>query len=79
MTDRFVIRVVVIGLAVAVLGGLVGVVFLAAMETAIPELLGYIITTALGALGGILARTSSEPVPVTVQQPHGDPVPVEPQ
>ncbi len=75
MTDASTVRAVVYGLILIGFGGLAGVVLLAAVANPVPELLGYVITTSLGALAGILAKTSTGPDSVRIDQPASDPVP----
>jgi hypothetical protein len=60
MTDRFTVRAVVVGLILIALCAIVGIIWtsLAGWET--PEALVAIGSGAAGALGGVLARTSSE-------------------
>ena len=79
MTDHRTVRLV-IGLvgAIAVTSGLF-VSVLAYQAKDIPEGLLAIATTALGALTSMLVSTrgGNDPQPVVVQQPEGEPVPVE--
>ena len=76
MTDRFVVRCVVLGLVAAVLGSLVASVILSLNGTDVPDYLKYVGTTALGAIAGVLSKTTTdEPTPVTVTNPVGSPVP----
>lgn len=66
MTDRFVVRAVVLGLALTVLACVVSSVVLALNGTDLPEFLKYVGTTALGAFAGVLSKTSTEVQPVAV-------------
>lgn len=66
MTDRHVVRVVTIALALSVIGALVGSIILATMDKAMPGDAADIGKIALGALGALLARTSSEEPPANV-------------
>lgn len=67
MTDRFVVRCVVLGLVVALFGSLVASVVLALHGTDVPDYVKYVGTTALGAVAGVLAKTTTDdPTPVTV-------------
>lgn len=81
MTDRFVVRVVVIALAVSVLAGLFGLMYLAITERAIPDQLDRLITFMAGGLVGLLVRTTSDDgpdgTPVQVMNPPHRPVNVE--
>jgi hypothetical protein len=78
-TDLFPTRVVVVALAVVVVGGLGAVVFLAAVQTPIPDALDRLIFSALGALSALLAKTTAtvpDPTQVEVVNDPGSPVPV---
>lgn len=74
MTDKRVVFVVAVGLVTLAFGGLAGLIVLAAFDKTIPDLLGYVITTSIGALASLLAVTRSEPLMVTA--PADAPVPV---
>ncbi len=56
--DRFVVRVVVLALAVLALAGLLCIAGLALSHTPIPDPINSITSAAAGALGAVLARTS---------------------
>jgi hypothetical protein len=58
-TDRWVYRIVVIGLSVALIGALGGGVALAILKLDVPAMLVAIGSGALGALGGLLAPSPS--------------------
>ena len=77
MTDRFVVRAVVVFLGVTVLAGMVIGAVLALDDRAIPDFIIGTTSAGVGALGALLARTSSEPAPVTVVNAPHDPVPVD--
>jgi len=68
------VQAVTLGLIVVVVAGLVGVVILAATSHPVPDVLGNITTTALGALAALLVstRTGAEPPPPPPppQPPH---------
>lgn len=70
MTDRFTVRAVVLGLAIAVLACIIAAVILALKGIDLPEFLKYVGTTALGAFAGVLSKTNTDvpstPTPVTV-------------
>lgn len=80
-SDRFAIRTVVVVLGAVVLAVAVGELVLAFVHTSIPDSVDRLGFAALGAISGILAKTSStgatpsDPVPVAVVQPPGEPVP----
>jgi hypothetical protein len=78
VTDRRVELAVVLGLVGLAAVGLVGIVLLSVLEHPSPDVLGYVVTGAVGAIAGILAKTSGAgPTPVQVQQPpDAPPVPV---
>lgn len=84
MTDRFTVRAVVVFLGVFALLGLLGLLWLI-HGGADPQLLAIpagLAGTALGALGTLLASTSSshgDPSPVEVVNDPAQPVPVDPQ
>lgn len=73
-TVRTVIAVLGV-LAVLVVGG---GIYLAAADKSLPGELIAIGSAAAGAVAGILSRTGTDPQPVVVEQPHDDPVPVDP-
>lgn len=54
-TDVWIYRIVVMALGLAVVGGIVGGIILAAQEKPIPDLLVAIGSAAVGALAGLLA------------------------
>ena len=72
--------VVVVTLAVLVVGGAAAIAFLAFTQTPIPDQLDRLVSTALGALGAILATTrgGTDATPVIVENQPDNPVPVEP-
>lgn len=59
LTDRFVVRAVVIGLTLIGLVGISGSIGLSAFDKNVPGELWTLIGTAVGSLGTLLARTSS--------------------
>jgi hypothetical protein len=73
-TPAGVIRLVTAGLVLVVLTGMISVAVLAANGDVVPEVLGNITTTALGALAALLVstRTGDTPSP-TVGITHGTP------
>lgn len=74
MTDRFVVRTVVLGLLILGLVFAGGIVYLS--QTGHDHgILDNLVAVVVGALSGVLARTSSEPQEVTVTNPTTDPVP----
>lgn len=75
--DRFPIRVVVIALSLGFLGSIVAIAILAFTTTTIPDSLSDIPVFAGGALAGILAKTTTAPEAVTIDQPADEPIPVE--
>lgn len=66
MTDAFVVRAVVVFLGLLAVLVVVGGVVLTFDGKTIPDALIAIGSAAAGSLGTILARTSSEPHPVTI-------------
>lgn len=66
MNDRTTVNLVVGGLGVVALVCILGIVVLAAMGRAIPEILGLVGTTDVGALAGVLSQTNTHP-PTPVQ------------
>lgn len=56
-------RLVILFLGVIVLGSTAGIVYLAAVERGIPDVLVALATGGLGALGAVLAKTSETPPP----------------
>lgn len=78
-TDRLTVRVVVFTLAGVVIGGAASMVFLTATHTTIPDALDRLVSIALGAIAGLLAKTSTADAPqdVTVVNPADAPVPVD--
>lgn len=78
--DRFPVRAVIIVLGAVGLIVVLGEVFLASTQTTIPDSLDRIGIFALGAIGGILSRTSSpneDVAQVQVVNTEDDAVPVE--
>lgn len=72
---------VVGGLVALALGGLIGIITLAVLHVAIPDVLQNVTIGSMTALGGILSKTSTsedDPQPVQVMNAPADPVPVEP-
>lgn len=67
MTDRFVVRVVVLGLLALGVLALGGIVACALTAHGVPDVLQNIAVGALTALGAVLAKTNTEPQPVVVQ------------
>lgn len=65
MTDRFTVRAVIVFLGIIATAGVVGGFVLASGSKSVPDFIIGITSTAIGALGGILAKTSSEPVGTT--------------
>src|SRR5687768_14973661 len=61
MTDTFTVRAVIVFLGIIALSGVVGGFYLAAQAKTVPDFIIGITATAIGALGGILSKTSSEP------------------
>lgn len=67
--------IVVVTLAVLVIGGAAAIAFLAFTQTPIPDQLDRLVSTALGALGAILATTrASDDPPTPVVGADGGPV-----
>jgi hypothetical protein len=62
-------RLVILFLGVIVLSSTGGVIYLAASETGIPDVLVALATGGLGALGAVLAKTSNDTPPVIVNNP----------
>lgn len=77
--DRFPIRAVIIVLGLVGLICVIGEVWLASTQTTIPDSLDRLGIFALGAVAGILSKTSSpaEPAPVQVMNDEDEAVPVE--
>lgn len=75
--DRFPIRVVVLALSVGFIGSIAAICWLASTQTSIPDSLSDIPVFAGGALAGILAKTSTTPEAITIDQPADDPIPVD--
>lgn len=86
--DLLPVRTVVIALAVGFVGSIVAITFLASTQTPIPDALADIPVFSGGALAGLLAKTQQTPtadpvydapppIPVTVEQPVEEPIPVE--
>lgn len=72
LEDRLPVRVVVVALALALLGSITAITFLAIMELAIPDALADIPVFSGGALAGILAKTTPTES-VTIEQPDDSP------
>lgn len=66
LTDAFVVRAVVVSLGLLAVLVVCGGIWLSLVERTIPDALIAIGSAAAGSLGTILARTSSEPHPVTI-------------
>ena len=80
MTEHRTIRQVIRYVGLIALITAVGILVLAWRKVEIPEALLAVATTSLGALTAMLVKTSGSDdgvQPVQVQQPPGDPVPVE--
>lgn len=77
MTDRFTVRTVVAGLVVLLVGTAAAMVLLTMTSHPIPDQLDRLAVGALGAVAGILAKTSSEPQEVNVVNDPEDAVPGE--
>lgn len=60
-TDTFVVRMVVGILGIIAIGALAAITVLAYRELGIPDALIAIESASLGAIGGLLAKTSTEP------------------
>ena len=76
MTDRKVVAMVVAFLGIAILLGFGIGGLLAVQEKGVPDFIVSITSGALGALAGILSKTSTETSPVEVMNLAADPVPV---
>ncbi len=63
MTDRQTVRLVVVVLGVVTLAGVGMIGLLAYQSKAIPDALLALTSAALGAVSGLLAKTSTEPTP----------------
>jgi hypothetical protein len=77
-TDRFIPRVVVVGLALSVLFGMALMGYLASTQTPIPDSFDRLVFLLAGGFVGILASTKSgdkEPVDVVVANKKDDAVP----
>jgi len=55
--DRRTVLAVVLGLVLLASLALAGAIYLAAVKTPVPDLLGYVVTGGLGALSAMLATT----------------------
>lgn len=66
MTDRFTVRVVVLGLLLIIVLSVIAALILALQHVDMPDYLKYVGTTALGVFGGILVKTATEVQPVAV-------------
>lgn len=76
MKNASTIRLVICGLAAVLLLAVVGIIVLAALEVAVPDVLSNIAVGALTALGAMLARGGAEDVRVV--NDDAEPVPVIP-
>lgn len=74
MTDRFVVRAVVLGLFALGLAFAGGIIYLSA-TAGDHGVLDNLAAVVVGALSGVLSRTNTEPQQVTVTNPVGDPIP----
>lgn len=63
MTDRITVLTVVIFLGVIVLASIASAVALLLFDKTLPDMIVALGSGALGGLAGILAKTSTEPVP----------------
>lgn len=80
VTDRFTIRTVVVGLVVAVIGGVAAMAYLAFTQTPVPDPFDRLVTFLAGALTSVLVTTSShgdEAQPVQIVNEPEDAVPTE--
>ena len=79
MTDKGTIRIVVVALSLAALGGEVALALLVWSKVPAAELavVAGLAGQALGALTGMLISTRSDPQEVTVSNEPSDPIPVE--
>lgn len=75
MKNASTIRLVIVGLGTVLVLGVVGIIVLAALEVAVPDVLSNIAVGALTALGAMLAR-GGETEDVRVVNDNADPVPV---
>lgn len=80
MNSQSTVRLVIAVLGLLALAVVVGGIVLALDDKSLPGELIAIGSAAAGAVGSILAKTgdTSEPQAVTVTNPTGDPVPVDP-
>ena len=76
-TDRFTVNAVVVGLITLGLAVIVGAVVLTLNDKTVSDALWGLAGTAVGALGSLLARTTTndDPTPVNVVNPPAQPVP----
>lgn len=63
MPDRLTVAIVLVALAVLSIGTLLGGIYLTAIDKSLPGELIAIGSSAAGAIGGILAKTSTGPTP----------------
>jgi len=63
------LRLVILGLVVLVALALIGIVVLVALDKSAPDVLGYLITTAIGGLTGILVPAELKPQQQLKQRP----------
>lgn len=76
MNSQSTVRLVIIGLVSGLVLGVLGIIVLAAMERAVPDVLSNVTVGVLGALAAMLARTGD--TDVRVVNDDADPVPVIP-
>lgn len=74
MNTQSTVRLVIAGLVAGLVLGLVGIIVLAGMERAVPDVLSNVTVGVLGALAAMLARTGD--TDVRVVNDEADPVPV---
>ena len=76
MSKQSNLKLVILGLAIVLVLGVVGIIVLAALEVAVPDVLSNLAVGALTALGATLAR-SDEAEDVRVVNDPTEPVPVD--
>ena len=69
MTDKRTIFLVTIFLGLVILGGMASVVALTLFDKAIPDIVGNVTTTALGALSALLVSTKVDPGQLSSAEP----------
>ena len=69
MTDKKTIYMVTAFLGVVILGGMAAIVTLTLFDKAIPDIIGNVTTTALGALGALLVSTKVDPGQLSSAEP----------